>query len=144
MASAADAAASVSSSRVVSGSAETNGETLMSVQSSSERFSTMPVIVICPRGGMVDGVSRVIVTRNGVVAASSATGTETGPETGSAACAALAPGPAANPIRPLAVRVTTASARVASRVLLTAAMLSSGAAAPGEAGPGHRGRLRAP
>ncbi len=43
----------------------------------------------------------------------------------------------------LAVRVNTASARVASRVLLTPAMLSSSGCGPGEAGPGHRGRLDA-
>ncbi len=129
-----EAAASASSSRVVIGSPDTKGETVMSVHSSSDLFCTTPLMVSTPRVGIVEGLRIVIVTDSGVRPVGSSAA---GVRDGDAAAATTSPGPRS----PVAARVNTASARVASRVLLTAAMLSSGRPRPGEAGPGHRGQL---
>ena len=107
----AEAAASSSSSRVVIGSLERKGATLMSVQLSLDSFFTIPLIVSTPRVGRVDGLSSVMVTESGVGVVASAVRTRAD----DAAPATASPGP----VRAVTARVTTASARVASRVPLT-------------------------
>ena len=106
----------------------------MSVQSSSDSFVTLPLSVIRPRAGIVDGVSASIVTDSGVAVVSSAARR---PAARSVRRAPRRTGPPAT----VAARVSAASARGRQPGARHSRDAIQRRPRPGEAGPGHRRRL---